>query len=88
MSWALKHFIIVCILRDILHLVAELLDLLRTFLLLTVLVTVDWDYVGEVCWRVVRSSRERIVGQKLVKENCRELRKEGIGNVDRERSVS
>ena len=82
MSWALKHFIIVCILRDILHLVAELLDLLRTFLLLTVLVTVDWDYVGEVCWRVVRSSRERI-GQKLGKENCRVLRKEGIGNVDR-----
>ena len=82
MSWALKHFIIVCILHDILHLVAELLDLLRTFLLLTVLVTVDWDYVGEVCWRVVRSSRERI-GQKLGKENCRELRKEGIGNVDR-----
>ena len=78
MSWALKHFIIVCILHDILHLVAELLDLLRTFLLLTVLVTVDWDYVGEVCWRVVRSSRERI-GQKLGKENCRELRKEGIG---------
>ena len=82
MSWALKHFIIVCILRDILHLVAELLDLLRTFLLLTVLVTVDWDYVGEVCWRVVRSSRERI-GQKLGKENCHELRKEGTGNVDR-----
>ena len=41
MSWALKHFIVVCILHDILHLVAELLDLLRTFLLLAVLVTVD-----------------------------------------------